>query len=337
MNERAHRMTVVLDAYARRHVPDDLDLWPQIQARLQIQRGQTEQRLKRAGIRCGPALRRVAPMLLAAGLLVVPLLITELWPDVQRRHAAARVLLALSEVAAAQPVEQTAAQSGYRYTKSEGAYLSTMAGPNTPPFSVLVPKTRELWIAPDGSGRLRETPGEPIFLGERDRARWQAAGRPQVVFTRSRDFTPGELHYEDLATLPTDPQALAAVIRQRATIPSGPPVDVEMFILVGALLRETAAPPALRAALYQVAAQIPGVELVGTVTDRAGRTGVAVAKTTSHFGSKQRLVLIFDPATSALLGEERVLLEPVDWLDAKPPVVISYTTYLESRIVLALP
>lgn len=93
-------------------------------------------------------------------------------------------------------------------------------------------------------------------------------------------------------------------------------------------------PLALRAALSRVAARIPGVELAGTVTDRAGRTGVAVAKATSHFGGKQRLVLIFVPAIPALLAGERVLLEQVDWLDARPPVVVGYTMYLdlEARI-----
>lgn len=341
MNEPARRLALALDDYAGTYVPEDLDLWPKIRARLLERESQTGAVQAGTGIRFRPAVRWFALVLVAAGLLVMPLLTpvltTTVWPGASRQDAAARVLSALAEVAAAQPAEQTAPVAGYRYTRSEGAHLVTVAGPNAPSFSVLVPRTRELWIAPDGSGRLRETAGQPIFLGERDRARWEAAGRPQVVFTYNRDFGPGELRYEDLSDLPTDPAALAAVIRQRATLPSGPPVDVEMFVIVGDLLRETAAPPALRAALYRVAARIPGVELVGSVTDRAGRRGVAVAKTTSHFGGKQRMVLIFDPATSALLAEERVLLEQVDWLDARPPVAIGYTTYLESRIVPALP
>jgi hypothetical protein len=86
--------------------------------------------------------------------------------------------------------------------------------------------------------------------------------------------------------------------------------------------------------LYRVAAGLGGVELIGSVTDRAGRTGIAVAMT-SHLPSRglERRTLIFDPDTSMLLAEEDVLLEPVDWLDADPPLVIGYNTYLVSDIV----
>jgi len=47
--------------------------------------------------------------------------------------------------------------------------------------------------------------------------------------------------------------------------------------------------------------------------------------------------LIIDARTSALLAEEDVILESVSWIDAKPPVVIGYATYLESGVVESLP
>jgi len=77
-----------------------------------------------------------------------------------------------------------------------------------------------------------------------------------------------------------------------------------MFTLIGDSLRERAATPAQRAALYQVAARLPGIELVGSTKDGAGRSGVAVALTAHgiHF------TLIFDPDTAALLGEEQTAL-----------------------------
>ena len=79
-----------------------------------------------------------------------------------------------------------------------------------------------------------------------------------------------------------------------------------MFVLVGDDLRETATLPAVRAALYEVAARIPGVELIGNVTDRAGRAGVAVAMTDTK--SRTRQVLILDPKTSQLLAEEETVV-----------------------------
>lgn len=74
-------------------------------------------------------------------------------------------------------------------------------------------------------------------------------------------------------------------------------------------------------------------KLIGSATDRAGRTGTAVAITGNPSGvGLERRILIFDPDTSMLLAEETVLLEAVDWLDADPPIVIGYNTYLVSDI-----
>ena len=100
------------------------------------------------------------------------------------------------------------------------------------------------------------------------------------------------------------PDALLQVIEDR-TIVGGPPGDAETFVLIGDLLRETYASPALRAALYEVAAGLPGVELIGNVRDASGRPGVAVAY--EHDGARNEL--IFDPETAAMLGESSVVTE----------------------------
>jgi len=68
-----------------------------------------------------------------------------------------------------------------------------------------------------------------------------------------------------------------------------------MFVIVGDLLRESPASPALRKALWEVAARIPGVTLVGNVTDAAGRAGVAVRRGDQGY--------TFDPETGRLLEE----------------------------------
>ncbi len=51
----------------------------------------------------------------------------------------------------------------------------------------------------------------------------------------------------------------------------------------------------------------------------------------------ERRVLIVDSQTSALLAEEDVLLHAVDWLDAEPPLLIGYNTYLVPDIVPTMP
>lgn len=148
----------------------------------------------------------------------------------------------------------------------------------------------------------------------------------------------GSLYYEDVDSLPTDVAALRDVIRARAEANGGGATNLEMFIIVGDLLRETVAAPDVRAALYRVVAALDGVELIGPVTDRIGRAGTAVAMTGDGSGAgRERRTLIFDPETSMLLAEEQVLLDKVDWLDAEPPLVIGYNTYLASEIVETIP
>jgi hypothetical protein len=103
-----------------------------------------------------------------------------------------------------------------------------------------------------------------------------------------------------------------------------------MFTLVADALRESGASPALRAALYEVAARIPGVELLGPATDRVGRHGLAVAYVDAKI--HERHELIFDRRTAALLGEEYVQLEgnPYGYRDG---TVTGYATYVVSAVV----
>lgn len=93
--------------------------------------------------------------------------------------AAAAALNHAADIAAAQ---QAASGDGYRYTKSTGAHLSGIGGGPERPNGVwaLVPVSREIWIMPDGSGRLLERRGEPIWFGPADKAAWVGEGSPNL-------------------------------------------------------------------------------------------------------------------------------------------------------------
>jgi hypothetical protein len=235
---------------------------------------------------------------------------------------AATVLRDAASVASRQAPPPSLQPGQFRYTKSVQAYTVTAADKGF--WTALGPKVRETWLGPNG-GLLRETSGKPQFLSARDRERWIADGRPQVNAPRSSTPLPPQ----EKLDLPTNPDVLYARLAFQA-FGNDNGVPAEMFTLVGDALRETDASPELRAALYEVAARIPGVELVGPVVDRAGRHGVAVAYSSS--ANRQRHELIFDPETAALLEEEYVVLAG-NLFGYRPGTVVGYATYVGGGIV----
>lgn len=108
--------------------------------------------------------------------------------------------------------------------------------------------------------------------------------------------------YRLLASLPTEPRALLDRIYSE-TKGHGVTPDQEAFVTIGDMLRESAAPPQITAALYRAAALIPGVTSVPDAIDAAGRHGVAVARDDGFVRNEW----IFNGTTDELLGERDVL------------------------------
>ena len=86
-----------------------------------------------------------------------------------------------------------------------------------------------------------------------------------------------------------------------------------------------------QAALYDVAARIPGVRLLGRVLDPAGRRGTAVVLDNEH--NHVRNTLIFDPETSLLLAEQETALPGGQ---APAGKLIGYAVYLEQGVVSSM-
>lgn len=284
--------------------------------------------------------RRV--FLVAAVLSVVALaavLPATLLPDARigASPAAAETLEQLAGVAGAQP----ASPGGrYLYTKARTLYSATESSAD--PFAVLLPSVRESWIAPDGSGRIRETPAKPVFLSERDRERWAQTGGwlDARAPTDQRSGPRDNLRAE--GNLPTEPDELEATLRAKAERENPTPADGytltgELLEQIRSLLHSPAASSELRAALYRVMGQLDGVELVGSVTDPMGRQGVAISGPAFYGdGDTARRQLIFDPKTSAVLADQTILRKPVDWIHATPPLVIEEIVYVDSGWVNSL-
>ncbi len=238
--------------------------------------------------------------------------------------AAAAVLHTAAVTARSQPGPAPLAVGQYQYVKSEGVQLASALLANGSTVNSRSSIVREVWMG--AHSRVRETVGNPEFVTEKDRQTWIDAGRP--TFIQPGAFREDLDPYKPL-DLPTDPAILYAKLKLQA-VGHGTGIYNEMFVLVGDDLRETATLPAVRAALYEVAARIPGVELVGDVTDSAGRHGVAVAMIDAK--SHTRQVLILDPRTSRLLGEEETVTagNQFGWPDG---TLMGRTTYLLSAVV----
>jgi len=195
-------------------------------------------------------------------------------------HATVAALYKLSRVAAKQRASTAPGPGQFQYTSSVGTgEACTVADHHY--YCVNFRDQREIWIGQDGSGRMRDTQAHPFFPTAKDRQQWRAMGKtaPPLVGPPSDErYGPGKLADGpvDLSKLPTDPATLAQMISSRK-IEGGPPGPAEDFVQVGDLLRESDASPELRAALFKVAAGIPGVKLLGTVTDSDGRSGIAIA------------------------------------------------------------
>jgi hypothetical protein len=224
----------------------------------------------------------------------------------------------------------------------------------------LVPTLEEVWTAPDGKTRVRETLGGANFFSGADQRRWEDAGSPPPwAFDPSehdvRSDNSGHLmkeyasrswrgrkvftHVSQLAKAPTEPEALRLAIEHRRG--GSPPIDpspadslrggatVERLLEI---LSEPIADPALRAAAFDALAEIPGIGFERNVADAAGRRGDAIAWTRERgFGRRY----IFDPHTSEMLAQAEVIFnaKAAGYPGVPDGTVFRETAYLQSGIV----
>jgi hypothetical protein len=70
--------------------------------------------------------------------------------------------------------------------------------------------------------------------------------------------------------------------------------------------------------------------LAGTVIDRAGRAGIAVALDSAYSGLATHYVLIIDPRTGQLLADEATLTTSAGKLNVRIPAVVDYEVFLSA-------
>lgn len=187
--------------------------------------------------------------------------------------AAAAELRKLATIAEAQSPVNPPADGRYLYVPSIQAGQAVQGK-----CAVLVRQRREIWINAAGSGRILERPIGRSFPSAEDKLNCEQPSHQQLLhdIAASTDtwYAPGCYSLGDAARVRgnfNDPPALLSEMHAINGGPSGPSAD---FFTVGSFLRESDASPALRAATYHAAATVPGVRLIGSVTDSFGRHGI---------------------------------------------------------------
>ncbi len=211
----------------------------------------------------------------------------------------------------------------YVYVKSRGAHGVHVHGRHS--YDVHLGSHREIWIGSDGSGMIREARGPMTFYTEAGRADWEAAGSPELTHGPGVElFAPGCLggSRRRLVALPADPEALGAALAARS------PITLRD---IRGLLGEALMAPELCRALYEVARQLPGVELLDALSDQLGRPGHGLGRVENA----HRIELIFNGDTTELIAFQSFLAEASPY--APVDTLVSWSAYIERQLVDALP
>ncbi|BCJ47030.1 hypothetical protein GCM10010168_34500 [Actinoplanes ianthinogenes] len=201
-------------------------------------------------------------------------------------------------------------------------------------------------------------------LSPQDAAKWAADGKPTTWRVTSDNAdghrtlraAPGRATLEtmsaslflqslggfdtiEVTALPADPARLRKLFQDRiveradAALPGTPAGDANLFRAMTDLLVQVPAPPAVRAAAFQVIADLPGITFQDHVKDAEGRDGVRITLARSGSTVEESNSIILDPvshrvfargydATDAGAGKavktSNETFLTIGWTDAKP-------------------
>jgi hypothetical protein len=203
-------------------------------------------------------------------------------------HDATLTAAVVLNKAAAAAALQAEASGTYFFTESEE--VSALFGPPTDPETYRQgPYLRRMWFGNGVDGSLvMQVGGGQFNLGPSSNS---------------------GLNWAQLRALPTAQAPLLATVAQLAVglNPKYPDSTAfSEFEIIGQLLFESPIPPAVQAALYQVAAGLPGIEVTDT-TDLVGRPAVEVyLEPGPDDPPAAGHALYFSPVTFQLLGEATI-------------------------------
>jgi hypothetical protein len=218
---------------------------------------------------------------------------------------AAQLLAKIAAAAARQPAP-VVRDSDFTYIRSEVAYEVDSISNGHETSSMAKLHERQIWLPVANvcaTGLLIEqgerTPISPFPVVNGKVDRHPPKGTPTPNFTCPSKGHLGDTTYRLLQSIPTQPDALLAYLEAgKKWTNDDPPTEI------GDMIRETIMPPALAAALYRLAATLPGATLVPHATNVAGRAGIGIMWTSKTARQVYKNEWIFDQATLRFIGEK---------------------------------
>jgi hypothetical protein len=194
-----------------------------------------------------------------------------------------------------------------RHTTSHGSSMMTFGASSS--VWARITYIREIWVAPDGSGRINQLEQPPSFPSDAERAEWLELGSPTGT-PISQAFGPGQLAYISLDDVPRDSAKLAKELAKDEATPS------EILRRVVLLLFETVPPLEVTNAVVNALRQMPGV----VVEDLGTRVKVTGADEAPQGGRLSTIVI--DMRTGQLVSEKRIATESIPGLPVDPPILM---------------
>ncbi|PWI15798.1 hypothetical protein DI272_17695 [Streptomyces sp. Act143] len=201
----------------------------------------------------------------------------------------------------------------------------------------LAPADKAAWQAAGSPRTVQLKVGQSPSAGSHSTPFKMGTGRPQVLRTniggKIYAVGPDNVSYQDLRALPTTTAGLRRHLEELYVRDNGADGGASgrsawMLRQAGNLVTMPVK-PAVRAAAYRVMAGLPGVRVVGRVTDPLGREGVGVefpgTYRTALGTTQQRLVI--DASTGDMLSDELLLVDPSAKAEAtglKAGTVVTY-------------
>jgi hypothetical protein len=218
-------------------------------------------------------------------------------------HTAAQLLAKIADAAASQPAP-VVKDSDFTYIRSMDAYTVDTVKDGHETSSMEPLHERQIWLPVADicvTGLLIErgehTPISP-FPVTSDGKVVKNSGLP-LDFTCPSEGHLGDASYRLLQSIPTEPQALLAYLEAgKKWTNDDPPTEI------GDMIREAIVPPRLAAALYRLAATLPGATLVPHAVNATGQAGIGIMWTGKSAKQVYQNEWIFDPKTLQFIGEK---------------------------------